>query len=45
MRVVATMALVAYFGGPETGFGFGLGVERLLLILERAGGPPYQRMP
>ena len=27
--------LVAYFGGPETaGFGFGLGVERLLLILE-----------
>ena len=30
--------LVAYFGGPETaGFGFGLGVERLLLILEKAG--------
>ena len=30
--------LVAYFGGPETaGFGFGLGVERLLLILEKQG--------
>ena len=28
--------LVSYFGGPETaGFGFGLGVERLLLILEK----------
>lgn len=27
--------LVSYFGGPETpGFGFGLGVERLLLLLE-----------
>ncbi|HGJ1806024.1 TPA: histidine--tRNA ligase, partial [Streptococcus pneumoniae] len=30
--------LVAYFGGPETaGFGFGLGVERLLLIFEKQG--------
>ena len=30
--------LVAYFGGPETaGFGFGLGVERLLLILKKQG--------
>ncbi len=30
--------LVAYFGGPETaGFGFGFGVERLLLILEKQG--------
>jgi len=30
--------LVAYFGGPETaGFGFGLGVERLLLVLEKQG--------
>jgi len=30
--------LVSYFGGPETaGFGFGLGVERLLLILEKQG--------
>ncbi len=28
--------LVAYFGGPETaGFGFGLGLERLLLVLEK----------
>lgn len=31
-------SLVAYFGGPETaGFGFGMGVERLLLILEKQG--------
>ena len=31
-------SLVEYFGGPETaGFGFGLGVERLLLILEKQG--------
>ena len=30
--------LVEYFGGPETpGFGFGLGLERLLLILEKQG--------
>ena len=30
--------LVDYFGGPETpGFGFGLGLERLLLILEKQG--------
>lgn len=30
--------LVAYFGGPETaGFGFGMGVERLLLVLEKQG--------
>lgn len=30
--------LIAYFGGPETaGFGFGLGVERLLLVLEKQG--------
>ncbi|MGT2926764.1 histidine--tRNA ligase [Streptococcus cuniculipharyngis] len=30
--------LVDYFGGPETpGFGFGLGVERLLLVLEKLG--------
>ena len=36
--------LVAYFGGPETaGFGFGLGVERLLLILEKQGvAPPIE---
>jgi histidyl-tRNA synthetase len=28
-------SLVAYFGGPATpGFGFGLGIERLLLVLE-----------
>ena len=31
-------SLVAYFGGPETaGFGFGMGVERLLLVLRRQG--------
>lgn len=31
-------SLVSYFGGPETaGFGFGMGVERLLLILEKQG--------
>lgn len=30
--------LVTYFGGPETAaFGFGLGVERLLLLLEAQG--------
>lgn len=30
--------LVEYFGGPETpGFGFGLGVERLLLVLAKQG--------
>ncbi|GFH41916.1 histidine--tRNA ligase [Lactococcus hodotermopsidis] len=30
--------LVSYFGGPETaGFGFGLGMERLLLVLEAQG--------
>lgn len=30
--------LVEYFGGPATaGFGFGLGLERLLLILEKQG--------
>ena len=30
--------LVEYFGGPETpGFGFGLGLERILLILEKQG--------
>lgn len=30
--------LVAYFDGPETaGFGFGLGIERLLLVLEKQG--------
>ncbi len=30
--------LVDYFGGPETpGFGFGLGLERLLLILDKQG--------
>ncbi|MBG9367141.1 histidine--tRNA ligase [Streptococcus sp. NLN64] len=30
--------LVSYFGGPETpGFGFGLGVERLLLLLDEQG--------
>lgn len=30
--------LVSYFGGPDTpGFGFGLGVERLLLVLEAQG--------
>lgn len=28
--------LVEYFGGPETpGFGFGMGIERLLLVLEK----------
>ncbi|MGO2982660.1 MAG: histidine--tRNA ligase [Pseudolactococcus laudensis] len=31
-------SLVSYFGGPETpGFGFGIGVDRLLLILEEQG--------
>ncbi|BBD23507.1 histidine--tRNA ligase [Streptococcus constellatus] len=31
-------SLVAYFGGPETaGFGFGMGVERLLLVLKKQG--------
>ncbi|MGT2742661.1 histidine--tRNA ligase [Streptococcus plurextorum] len=31
-------SLVEYFGGPETpGFGFGLGMERLLLVLEKQG--------
>ena len=30
--------LVSYFGGPDTpAFGFGLGIERLLLILEKQG--------
>ncbi|WP_394405035.1 histidine--tRNA ligase [Streptococcus sp. 20-1249] len=30
--------LVEYFGGPETpGFGFGLGMERLLLVLDKQG--------
>ncbi|HHU5020608.1 TPA: histidine--tRNA ligase [Streptococcus agalactiae] len=30
--------LVSYFGGPETSaFGFGLGLERLLLILDKQG--------
>ncbi|MCE2345177.1 histidine--tRNA ligase [Streptococcus thermophilus] len=30
--------LVEYFGGPETaGFGFGLGLERLLLVLDKQG--------
>ncbi|MGT2907635.1 histidine--tRNA ligase [Streptococcus dentiloxodontae] len=30
--------LVDYFGGPETpGFGFGLGLERLLLVLDKQG--------
>lgn len=30
--------LVSYFGGPETpAFGFGLGLERLLLILDKQG--------
>lgn len=33
-------SLVSYFGGPETpGFGFGIGVDRLLLILEEQGAP------
>ena len=28
--------LVEYFGGPATaGFGFGIGVERILLVLEK----------
>ncbi|WP_416454903.1 histidine--tRNA ligase [Streptococcus thermophilus] len=31
-------SLVEYFGGPETaGFGFGLGLERLLLVLDEQG--------
>ena len=31
-------SLVEYFGGPETaGFGFGLGLERLLLVLYKQG--------
>ena len=30
--------MVEYFGGPETaGFGFGLGLERLLLVLDKQG--------
>ena len=30
--------LVAYFGGPETpGVGFGMGLERLLLVLDKQG--------
>ena len=30
--------LVEYFGGPATpGFGFGMGLERLLLILDKQG--------
>ena len=39
--------LVAYFGGPETaGFGFGLGIERLLLILEKQGvALPHRKRP
>lgn len=31
-------SLVEYFGGPETaGFGFGLGLERLLLVFDKQG--------
>ena len=31
-------SLVEYFGGPETaGFGFGLGLERVLLVLDKQG--------
>ena len=31
-------SLVEYFGGPETaGFGFGLGLERLLVVLDKQG--------
>ena len=31
-------SLVEYFGGPETaGFGFGLGLDRLLLVLDKQG--------
>ena len=31
-------SLVEYFGGPATaGFGFGIGVERILLVLEKKG--------
>ena len=31
-------SLVEYFGGPETaGFGFGLGLERFLLVLDKQG--------
>ena len=30
--------LVEYFGGPATaGFGFGIGLERILLVLEKKG--------
>ena len=35
-------SLVEYFGGPETaGFGFGLGLERLLLVLDKQGMDVY----
>ena len=38
MRVVVYDGLVEYFGGPATpGFGFGMGLERLLLILDKQG--------
>ena len=38
--------LVSYFGGPETaGFGFGLGVERLLSFLKSKVCPPYRKRP
>ncbi|MDG3141982.1 histidine--tRNA ligase [Streptococcus suis] len=31
-------SLVEYFGGPETpGFGFGLGLERLLMVIDKQG--------
>ncbi len=33
--------LVTYFGGPETpAFGFGMGIERLILVLEKQGIEP-----
>ncbi len=39
-------SLVSYFDGPETpGFGFGLGMERLLLIMEKQGLVPELESP
>ena len=39
-------SLVSYFGGPETpGFGFGIGVDRLLLVLEEQGASLLAAQP